>query len=53
MLKTARLDDPNVLHQVIIRSIRRRKMIMENKDREHFLGKVGFATLMRMPLTVA
>ena len=37
MVKTARFDAPGVLHHVIIRSIRRRKTIMDNKDREDFL----------------
>jgi len=32
-----RLDAPGVLHHVIIRSMRRRKIIMDNKDREDFL----------------
>lgn len=37
MPRTARLDAPGVLHHIIIRGMERRKIFMDNKDREDFL----------------
>jgi len=40
MPRTARLDAPGVLHHLMIRGIERRKIFRNNKDREHFIGRL-------------
>jgi len=40
MPQTARLDAPGVLHHIIIRGMERRKIFIDNKDREDFLSRL-------------
>ena len=41
MPRLARLDAPGVLHPLIIRGIERRKIFLNDKDREDFLDRLG------------
>jgi len=41
MPRLARLDAPDVLHHVIIRGIERRKIFMDNLDRDNFLDRLS------------
>jgi putative transposase len=41
MPRLARLDAPGVFHHVMMRSIERRKIFRNNKDRENFLNSLG------------
>jgi REP element-mobilizing transposase RayT len=40
MPRSARLDAPGILHHIMIRGIERRKIFMDNKDREDFLVRL-------------
>jgi len=42
--RLARLDAPGVLHHIMIRGIERRKIFMDDKDRENILDRL--ATLL-------
>ena len=41
MPRQARLDAPGTLHHVMIRGIEGANIFTDDKDREHFLSKVG------------
>ena len=41
MPRLARLDAPGVLHHIMIRGIERRKIFLDNKDREDFLDRLS------------
>ena len=41
MPRQARLDAPGTLHHVMIRGIERANIFQDDKDREHFLSRVG------------
>ena len=41
MPRLARLDAPGVLHHIMIRGIERRKIFLNNKDREDFLERLS------------
>lgn len=41
MPRTARLDAPGVLHHVMIRGIEKRKIFLNNKDREDFIERLS------------
>jgi len=41
MPRTARLDAPVVLHHIMIRGIERRKIFMDDNDRDDFLTRLG------------
>ncbi len=41
MPRRARLDAPGTLHHVIIRSIERRKIVNDDKDRQNFISRMG------------
>ena len=41
MPRLARLDAPGVLHHIMIRGIERRKIFLDNKDREDFLDRLA------------
>jgi REP element-mobilizing transposase RayT len=40
MPRSARLDAPGVLHHIMIRGIERRKIFLDDKDREDFLSRM-------------
>jgi len=40
MPRSARLDAPGVLHHIMIRGIERRKIFLDDKDRENFLSRL-------------
>jgi len=40
MPRTARLDAPGVLHHIMIRGIERRKIFMDDNDRDDFLSRL-------------
>ena len=40
MPRSARLDAPGALHQIMIRGIERRKIFKDDDDREDFLGRL-------------
>ena len=40
MPRGARLDAPGMLHHVIVRGIKRRKIVDDNKDRESFVSRM-------------
>ena len=41
MARQARLDAPGVLHHVIIRGIERRKIFLDNKDRDDIIDRLS------------
>lgn len=41
MPRISRLDNPGLLHHVMIRGIERRKIFRDDKDRENFLGRLS------------
>ncbi len=41
MPRLARLDAPGVLHHVMIRGIERRKIFLNDKDREDFIERLA------------
>ena len=41
MPRLARLDAPGVIHHIMIRGIERRKIFLDNKDREDFLDRLS------------
>ena len=41
MPRLARLDAPGVLHHIMIRGIERRKIFLDNEDREDFLDRLS------------
>lgn len=41
MPRKARIDDPGALHHIIIRGIERRKIFLDNEDRNNFLERLG------------
>jgi hypothetical protein len=41
MPRSARLDTPDVLHHIMIRGIERRRIFIDNEDREDFLTRLG------------
>jgi hypothetical protein len=41
MPRLARLDAPGVLNHIMIRGIERRKIFLDNKDREDFLDRLA------------
>ena len=41
MPRAARLDGPGILHHVIIRGIERRKIFLDDKDRDDFVDRLG------------
>jgi len=41
MPRSARLDAPGVLHHVIVRAIERRKIFLDGKDRNDFIGRLS------------
>ncbi len=41
MLRIARLDTPGILHHVIIRGIKRRKIFNDDKDRENLIERLS------------
>lgn len=40
MPRSARLDAPGVVHHIMIRGIERRKIFLDDKDREDFLSRL-------------
>ena len=40
MPRSARIDAPGVLHHIMIRGIERRKIFVDDKDREDFLSRL-------------
>ena len=42
MPRQARLDTPGVLHHIMIRGIGGRKILVNDKDREDFLKRLGY-----------
>lgn len=41
MPRLARIDSPGVLHHIIIRGIEKRKIFLDNKDREDFIDRLS------------
>lgn len=41
MPRRARLDFPGTLHHVICRGIEKRKIVADDKDRDHFVERMG------------
>lgn len=42
MPRTARLDAPGVVHHIMIRGIERRKIFLNNRDREDFIERLEY-----------
>lgn len=40
MPRSARLDAPGVMHHIMIRGIERRKIFLDDQDREDFLSRL-------------
>lgn len=45
MPRKARLDAPGTLHHVIIRGIERKKIIINDQDRQDFVSRMGTISL--------
>ena len=41
MLRQARLDAPGTIHHVVVRSIGKRKIVTDDRDRENFVSRMG------------
>ena len=46
MPRAARLDGPGVMHHIMIRGIERRKIFLDDKDREDFLLRFPAGSVM-------
>ena len=52
MPRKARIDAPGVLHHIILRGIKRRKIFYDDNDRNNFLKRLGVILTELKPIVL-